>query len=60
MLLNTRQPMNSSRRKLPGVLPVFQTPYQNTIVRGPVGFQLNEETEREVDQLFERLMKAIT
>ncbi len=27
MLLNTRQPMNSSRRKLRGVLPVFQTPY---------------------------------
>jgi 4-hydroxy-tetrahydrodipicolinate synthase len=27
MLLNTRQPMNSSRRTLRGVLPVFQTPY---------------------------------
>src|SRR5881397_1614662 len=27
MLLNTRQPMNSSRCKLRGVLPVFQTPY---------------------------------
>src|SRR5436190_14972264 len=27
MLLNTRQPMNSSRLKLRGVLPVFQTPY---------------------------------
>ena len=27
MLLNTRQPMNSSRRQLRGILPVFQTPY---------------------------------
>jgi len=27
MLLNMRQPTNSSRRKVRGVLPVFQTPY---------------------------------
>src|SRR5688500_8665345 len=27
LLLETRQPMNSSRRELRGVLPVFQTPY---------------------------------
>jgi dihydrodipicolinate synthase/N-acetylneuraminate lyase len=33
--------------------------FRNTIVRGPVGFQLNEETQREVDRLFERLMEAI-
>lgn len=34
--------------------------FKNTIVRGPVGFRLNEETQREVDRLFERLMEAIT
>jgi len=34
--------------------------FKNTIVRGPVGFRLNEETRREVDQLFDRLMEAIT
>jgi 4-hydroxy-tetrahydrodipicolinate synthase len=34
--------------------------FKNTIVRGPVGFQLDEETQREVDWLFERLMEAIT
>ena len=33
--------------------------FKNTIVRGPVGFRLHEETRREVDQLFERLMNAI-
>jgi dihydrodipicolinate synthase/N-acetylneuraminate lyase len=32
--------------------------FKNTIVRGPVGFRLNEETRREVDRLFERLMEA--
>src|SRR5262245_213739 len=34
--------------------------FKNTIVRGPVGFRLDEETQREVDQLFERLIEAIT
>lgn len=34
--------------------------FKNTIIRGPVGFRLNEETRREVDRLFERLMEAIT
>jgi 4-hydroxy-tetrahydrodipicolinate synthase len=34
--------------------------FRNTIVRGPVGFRLNEETRHEVDRLFERLMEAIT
>ena len=33
--------------------------FKNTIVRGPVGFRLDEETRREVDRLFERLMEAI-
>jgi len=33
--------------------------FKNTIVRGPVGFRLNEETQREVGGLFERLMEAI-
>ena len=34
--------------------------FKNTIVRGPVGFRLNEDTQREVDRLFERLMEATT
>jgi dihydrodipicolinate synthase/N-acetylneuraminate lyase len=33
--------------------------FKNTIVRGPVGFRLNEETQREVDRLFEQLKDAI-
>jgi len=32
--------------------------FKNTVVRGPVGFRLEEETRREVDRLFERLMEA--
>ncbi|HEY2951055.1 MAG TPA: dihydrodipicolinate synthase family protein [Verrucomicrobiae bacterium] len=32
--------------------------FKNTLVRGPVGFRLDEETRREVDRLFERLMDA--
>ena len=32
--------------------------FKNTIVRGPVGFRFNEETRRDVDRLFERLMEA--
>jgi 4-hydroxy-tetrahydrodipicolinate synthase len=32
--------------------------FRNTIVRGPVGFRLDEETEREVDRLFDQLMDA--
>jgi dihydrodipicolinate synthase/N-acetylneuraminate lyase len=34
--------------------------FKNTIVRGPVGFRLDEETRGEVDRLFDRLMEAIT
>jgi 4-hydroxy-tetrahydrodipicolinate synthase len=34
--------------------------FRNTIVRGPVGFRLDKETEREVDQLFDRLTDAIS
>ena len=33
--------------------------FKNTVVRGPVGFQLDEGTRSEVDRLFERLMQAI-
>jgi 4-hydroxy-tetrahydrodipicolinate synthase len=33
--------------------------FRNTMVRGPVGFRLNAETEREVDRLFETLQEAI-
>jgi 4-hydroxy-tetrahydrodipicolinate synthase len=40
-------------------LLVRQGIFKNTIVRGPVGFRLEEGTRREVDALFERLMEAI-
>jgi len=40
-------------------LLVRQGIFENTNVRGPVGFRLDEETRREVDRLFERLMEAI-
>jgi 4-hydroxy-tetrahydrodipicolinate synthase len=39
-------------------LLVRQGVFKNTIVRGPVGFQLDEETRREVDRLFDRLIEA--
>jgi hypothetical protein len=29
------------------------------MVRGPVGFQLDDQTRREVDRLFDRLMETI-
>lgn len=32
--------------------------FKNTLVRGPVGFQLDEETRREVDRLFDRMIEA--
>ena len=34
--------------------------FKNTIVRGPVGFQLDEETRLEVDRLFDLLMQAVS
>jgi 4-hydroxy-tetrahydrodipicolinate synthase len=33
--------------------------FRNSVVRGPVGFQLDEETQREVDRLFELVMQAV-
>jgi len=32
--------------------------FKNTVVRGPVGYRLDEETRREVDRLFEQLQEA--
>ena len=32
--------------------------FKNTFVRGPVGFQLDEETRCEVERLFDRMMEA--
>jgi 4-hydroxy-tetrahydrodipicolinate synthase len=32
--------------------------FNNTRVRGPVGFHLDDESRREVDRLFDRLMDA--
>jgi len=33
--------------------------FKNTLVRGPVGFRLDEETKREVDRLFDRMIEAV-
>ena len=33
--------------------------FKNTIVRGPVGYVLDEETRREVDRLFDQLLVAV-
>jgi dihydrodipicolinate synthase/N-acetylneuraminate lyase len=40
-------------------LLVRQGVFKNTIVRGPVGYVMDEETRREVDRLFDRLMAAV-
>jgi 4-hydroxy-tetrahydrodipicolinate synthase len=40
-------------------LLVKQNVFRNTIVRGPVGYMLDEETRREVDRLFERITAAL-
>ena len=40
-------------------LLVRQGIFKNTIVRGPVGFQLDGETQSEVDRLFDLLMMAV-
>jgi len=40
-------------------LLVKQGVFKNTLARGPVGFELDEETRLEVDRLFELLMQSI-
>ena len=40
-------------------LLVRQGIFKNTLVRGPVGFRLDEETRREVDRQFDRLLEAV-
>jgi 4-hydroxy-tetrahydrodipicolinate synthase len=40
-------------------LLVRQGIFRNTIVRGPVGYRLDDETRREVDRLFDRLTEAV-
>lgn len=40
-------------------LLVRQGVFRNTVVRGPVGYTLDEETRREVDRLFDLLTAAI-
>ncbi len=40
-------------------LLVKQGVFKNTIVRGPVGYTLDEETHQEVDRLFERLVSVL-
>ena len=39
-------------------LLVRQGIFNNTLVRGPVGFHLDDETKYEVDRLFDRLLEA--
>jgi 4-hydroxy-tetrahydrodipicolinate synthase len=41
-------------------LLVKQGVFRNTIVRSPVGFQLDDETKSEVDRLFEILSEAVS
>ena len=41
-------------------LLVRQGVFRNTIVRGPVGYKLDEETRAEVDRLFDLLQQAVT
>ena len=40
-------------------LLVKQGVFRNTIVRGPVGYKLDEETRREVDRLFDLVRRAV-
>ncbi len=40
-------------------LLVKQGVFRNTVVRGPVGFQLDNETRKEVDRLFDLVMAAV-
>jgi len=40
-------------------LLVRQGVFRNTIVRGPVGYKLDDETRREVDRLFDLLTAAV-
>jgi dihydrodipicolinate synthase/N-acetylneuraminate lyase len=39
-------------------LLVRQGIFKNTLVRGPVGYRLDDETKREVDRLFDRMITA--
>ncbi|MEO6784984.1 MAG: dihydrodipicolinate synthase family protein [Chthoniobacteraceae bacterium] len=39
-------------------LLVRQGVFQNALVRGPVGFRLDDETKREVERLFDRMIAA--
>lgn len=40
-------------------LLVKQGVFRNTLIRGPVGYVLDEETRAEVDRLFDRVMAAV-
>jgi 4-hydroxy-tetrahydrodipicolinate synthase len=40
-------------------LLVKQGVFKNTIVRGPVGYTIDQETRREVDRLFDLIMQAV-
>jgi dihydrodipicolinate synthase/N-acetylneuraminate lyase len=39
-------------------LLVKQKVFRNTVVRGPVGYRLDDETRREIDRLFELVLQA--
>jgi 4-hydroxy-tetrahydrodipicolinate synthase len=39
-------------------LLVRQGIFKNTLVRGPVGFRLDDETKSEVDRQFDRMIAA--
>jgi len=40
-------------------LLVRQGIFKNTLIRGPVGYKLDEETRREIDRLFDRMIDAV-
>src|SRR5439155_13438601 len=41
-------------------LLVRQGIFKNTIVRGPVGYRLDDETRREIDRLFDEMIDALS
>ena len=40
-------------------LLVKQGVFRNTVIRGPVGYMLDDETRREIDRLFDLLMATL-
>lgn len=56
--LNSLQPSLDAYLAVEKHLLVRQGVFKNTVVRGPVGYALDDETRAEVDRLFDRLLEA--